>query len=223
MRQPNPGPGIVERLDKTFAPEILPALWARANEQNTRSYRMYGRSLRLRCDVAGYAQWFEQAFYQLRRDGDPSQGPVSELTFLTREAGPDGFPALLDLHQQRLRVFAHEEVLPTQLFFVLAFIEKQMFALPDHLILHGSVVEHGGSVTALVGRTYSGKSSLGLALALKPGVRFLSDEFCPIRLADGVVEPFLRCLGQRATGQNHWHRAGGRSHRRRVEPSPDSA
>ncbi len=197
MMQPNPGPGIVERPDKTIAPEDLPALRARAGEHNTRSYRMCGRTLRLRCDSAGYSRRFQQAFYQLRCDGGPSHGPVSELTFLTREAGPDGFPALIDLHHQRVRVFAHEEVLPTQLFFVLAFIEKQMFALPDHIILHGSVVEHDGTVTALVGRTYSGKSSLGLRLALEPGVGFLSDEFCPIRRADGVVEPFPRCLGLR--------------------------
>jgi hypothetical protein len=197
MTQPNSGSGIVERLDRAFAPEDLPALWARASEHNTTSYRMCGRTLRLRCDSAAYARRFKQAFCQLRCDGDPSQGPVSELTFLTREAGPDGFPALIDLHHKRLRVFAHEEVLPTQLFFVLAFIEKQMFALPDHIILHGSVVEYGGAVTALVGRTYSGKSSLGLRLALEPGVGFLSDEFCPIRLTDGMVEPFLRCLGLR--------------------------
>jgi hypothetical protein len=197
MMQPNPGSDIVERLDRSFAAEDLPALWARASEPNTGSYRMCGRTLRLRCDSAGYARRFEQAFYQLRHDGDPSQGPVSTLTFLTRAAGPDGFPALIDLHHQRLRVFAHAEVLPTQLFFVLAFIEKLMFALADHIILHGSVVEHGGAVTALVGRTYSGKTSLGLRLALEPGVGFLSDEFCPIRLADGVVEPFLRCLGLR--------------------------
>ena len=197
MTQPNPGFGIVERLDRTFAPQDLAALWASAREQNTRSYRMCGRTLRLRCDSADYARRFELAFSHLRCDGDGSLGPESELTFLTREVGPDGFPALIDLHQHRMRVFAHEEILPTQLFFVLAFIEKQMFALADHLILHGAVVEHSGTVTALVGRTYSGKSSLGLRLALEPGVQFLSDEFCPIRLADGVVEPFLRCLGIR--------------------------
>ncbi len=197
MMQPNPGSGIAERLDKTITPEDVPALWARASERNTRSYRMCGRTLRMRCDSARYARRFQQAFSQLRCDGAPSQGPVSELSFLTREGGPDGFPALLDLRHQRVRLFAHEEVLPTQLFFVLAFIEKQMFALPDHIILHGSVIEHGGTVTALVGRTYSGKSSLGLRLALEPGVGFLSDEFCPIRRADGVVEPFPRCLGLR--------------------------
>lgn len=195
--QRNPASSIVERLEGTFTPEDLPALWARASEHNTHSYRICGRTLRLRCDSARYARRFQEAFHQLRCDDDPAQDPLSELTFLTREAGPDGFPALIDLHHQRVRVFAHEEVLPTQLFFVLAFIEKQMFALPDHIILHGSVVEHGGSVTALVGRTYSGKSSLGLRLALEPGVGFLSDEFCPIRRTDGVVEPFPRCLGLR--------------------------
>jgi cyanophycinase-like exopeptidase len=43
------------------------------------------------------------------------------------------------------------------------------------------------------------------------------------RLSFGTREApvFVRRL--RATGQNHWHRAGERSHTRRVGPSPDTA
>src|SRR5205085_114127 len=62
---------------------------------------------------------------------------------------------------------------------------------------HGAAVEHNESVTALVGRTRSGKSTLGVRLALEAGCAFLSDEYCPVRLTDGVVEPFPRCLGLR--------------------------
>ena len=197
MKYPKPGPGIFERLDVVSSLVDLVALWAKGEDRCTRSYRMCGRILRLRCDNADYAHRFEQAFCRLRCDDATPNDLVSELTFLTREVGLDGCPALIDLRNRRLRVFEHEEVLPTQLFFCLAFLEKRMFPLPDHLMLHGSALEHRGMVTAIVGRTYSGKSTLGLRLALEPELAFLSDEFCPIRLADGLVEPFPRCLGLR--------------------------
>jgi hypothetical protein len=180
-----------------LSPEDVPALWLRAVERATRSYRMCGRVLRLHCDSCEYARRFEDAFLRLRLDAGLAPEPSSEITFLTRQAGPEGCPALLHAQDGRIRVFEHEEVEPTQLFYCLAFMEKRMFALTDHIILHGSVVEHGGNVTALVGMTNSGKSTLGLRLALEPGVAFLSDELCPIRLTDGIVDPFPRCLGLR--------------------------
>jgi hypothetical protein len=176
----------------------LEALWAQADEANTRSYRMCGRVLRLRCDSADYAARFAQTFCRLRCHPAIPSDPVSVITFLTRETGPGGWPALVDRESGRIRDFQREEVAPSQLFFYLAFVEKRMFPLLDHLILHGAALEHHDSVTAIVGRTFSGKSTLGLRLALEPGVRFLSDEFCPVRLADGLVEPFPRCLQLRS-------------------------
>ena len=197
MMRPRSGCGVFERLGETFSSDELEVLRNKADERNTRGYRMCGRLLRLRCDHADYADRFERAFHQLRCEDAQPAACVSELTFLTRQAGPDGFPALIDARDQRIRVFEHEEVLPTQLFTCLAFMEKRMFSLPDHLVLHGAAIEHRGAVTAIVGRTYSGKSTLGLRLALEPNIAFLSDEFCPIRLNDGVVDPFPRCLGLR--------------------------
>lgn len=197
MNCPKPGQGFTERSGAGISAEQLPALWARGDEQLSRSYRLCGRVLRLRCDSPAYAAEFENAFGRLRCDGSDAAGEATELTFLTQASGPDGFPALIDLRHDRIRVFDHESVEPTQLFFCLAFVEKRMFPLTDHIILHGSVLEHRGAVTAIVGRTHSGKSTLGLRLALEPDVAFLSDEFCPIRLEDGRVEPFPRCLGLR--------------------------
>ena len=197
MAYPKPGPGVFERRDISFSQKDVPALWLRADERATRSYRMCGRGLRLRCDSGIYASRFENAFRRLRLDTDPAPEPSSEITFLTREAGPEGCPALLDREHGRIRVFEQEEVVPTQLFYCLAFMEMQMFPLADHIILHGSAVERQGKVTALVGMTNSGKSTLGLRLALEPNVAFLSDELCPVRLTDGIVDPFPRCLGLR--------------------------
>jgi hypothetical protein len=202
MVQPQASSTAFERRDIRLSQQDVAVFWQRADESVTRTYRMCGRVLRLRCDSGDYASRFEDAFRRLRLDAEPGSDPLSEITFLTRQAGPDGFPALLDRQNGRARVFSCDAVRPTQLFFCLAFIEKQMFPLTDHIILHGSVVQHGGKVTALLGLTNSGKSTLGLRLALEEGIAFLSDEFCPICITDGSVEPFPRCLGlrQRARG-----------------------
>jgi len=197
MKHPRSGTGAVERVGDDLPVDDLATLWARADDQQTRSYRICGQVLRLRCDSPAYARSFEAAFGQLRCDDASCHDRVNDITFLTRAVGPGGFPALIDLRDARLRVFAYENVEPTQLFSCLAFLEKGMLPLQDHVILHGAVLEHDDAVTAIVGRTHSGKSTLGLRLALEPGFSFLSDEYCPIRLADGVVEPFPRSLGLR--------------------------
>ncbi len=197
MTGPKSGSGISEFTDAAAPRRDLDALWARASDHHTRPYRFCGRNLRLRCDDAAYAHRFEGAFREFRWQASDPGPSASELTFLTRRTGPDGFPALIDRRNERLRVFACEEVYPTQLFACLAFVERRMFPLQDHFILHGAAVEHQGAVTALVGRTHSGKSTLGLRLAFEPDFSLLSDEFSPVRLADGVVEPFPRSLGLR--------------------------
>jgi hypothetical protein len=199
MLHPQSGPGILERRDVQVAQDEMAALWQKADEGSTRGYQFCGRVLRLRCDSPEYARRFEETFRRLRFEGEPasSRSADVEITFLTRSAGPQGFPALIDRHNGRVRVFDHEEVLPSQLFFCLAFIEEHMSPLLDHFVFHGSVVEHGGRVTALVGLTNSGKSTLGLCLALEPDIAFLSDEYCPVRLDNGWVEPFPRSIGLR--------------------------
>lgn len=170
------------------------ALCRQVSDAHTRDYRLCGQRLRLRCDDAAYAQRFEAAFRHFRCDDALSSEGAREITFLT-SAG--GLPAAVDPCRQRMFVFAHKDVPPTYLFYRLAFGEEAMFPLAEHLVLHGAVLEHHGAVTAIVGRTHSGKTTLGLRLALEPGYAFLSDEFCPIRLGDGIVEPFPRCLGLR--------------------------
>ncbi len=72
-----------------------------------------------------------------------------------------------------------------------------MFPLTGHAIMHGAVISHRNEVTALLGRTFSGKSTLGLRLALQEEIVFLSDEYCPIRLDDARIEPFPRAIGIR--------------------------
>ena len=105
-------------------------------------------------------------------DGLPVDATATELTFLTADAGPEGRPALIDRQRGRVRVFERREIEPTQLFYCLAFVERQMFTLEAHVIVHGSVLQHAAEVTTLVGLTHSGKSTLGLRLALEPGIEF---------------------------------------------------
>lgn len=193
---PKTGVRLGELPGLCFSAEAIEELCGRANESLTRAYRMCGRTLVFRCNSPEFAARFDNAFRRLRCE-PAVDAETSELTFLTSEAGPDNCPALIDRRLGRVRVFAHSEIEPTQLFFCLAFVEEQMFRTDDYAIIHGAAVARSGRVTLLVGLTHSGKSTLGLRLALEPEIEFLSDEFGPIRLSDGSVEPFPRCLGLR--------------------------
>jgi len=195
MRTPRPGEWLAERTDIVVAPDTVRRLAASAPAAHARTYRMCGKVLRLGCDDPAYVGRFTGAFRHLAVPPPPAGEPVVDLVFLTRRSGPEGFPALLEPDEGRARVFAHESVSPTQL--CAAMLIGGTLPVTDRVILHASVLERGGVVTAFVGRTHAGKTTLALALALKENVGFLSDEYCPIRITDGLVEPFPRALGIR--------------------------
>lgn len=194
MRTPKPGEWLAERTDLVVPPGTVRELANSAPAAHARTYRMCGQLLRLGCDDPAYAARFARAFLHMAAP-DADAEPATELVFLTRRAGPDGFPALLLPREGRAHVFEHEAVSPTQL--CAAMFLGAVLPIDDHVVLHASVLERGGLVTAFLGRTHAGKTTLALALALEEGVGFLSDEYCPIRLADGFVEPFPRALGIR--------------------------
>jgi hypothetical protein len=195
MRTPRPGEWLAERTDLVVPPETVRQLAASAPASHARSYRMCGRVLRLGCDDGRYVERFAAAFRHMAVPG-PGQGESTvDLVYLTRDRGPEGFPALLDPAEGRATVFEHESVSPTQL--CAAMLIRGALPVRDRVVLHASVLERAGAVTAFVGRTHAGKTTLSLALALEKGVGFLSDEYCPVRIADGIVEPFPRALGIR--------------------------
>src|SRR5207302_4796385 len=138
-RIPDSSSGLSERCGTALPRNAIPELWQKADERLTRTYRMCGRLLRLRSNSITYAQRFERAFFRLKYDGLPVDATATELTFLTADAGPEGRPALIDRQRGRVRVFERREIEPTQLFYCLAFVERQMFTLEAHVIVHGSV------------------------------------------------------------------------------------
>lgn len=178
-------------------PAEIETLWRRAAHGAARHYRICNRRLCLRCDSEAYAQAFRNSFRHMQAECPLPGAPFREIVYLSEGGGWQGRPTLVDRQNGAARVFDADHVEPSQLFFALAFAEGQMFPLDEHLILHAAVVQQGDEVTAIVGRTRSGKSTLGLRMALAPGVDFLSDEFAPVRIADGFVEPFPRRLGLR--------------------------
>lgn len=158
-----------------------------------------GRILELVCDDEAYADRFERAFRHSRTgDGDSGAAAATRLCFLRKAEGLPGAAALVCPASGRGRTFPSASVEPTQLYYTAAFVDEVLLPVTDRAVLHASVVQaEGRGVTVLAGRSHSGKTTLGLAVALMPEVAFLSDEFCPIRLEDGLAEPFPRALGLR--------------------------
>lgn len=70
--------------------------------------------------------------------------------------------------------------------------------LDDYIVLHAGVVERKGRALVVYGQSGFGKTTLTLEL-LRRGYGFLSDEFCPIRLSDFLIEPFERLVSIKKT------------------------
>jgi len=70
--------------------------------------------------------------------------------------------------------------------------------LDDYIVLHAGVVERQGRAFVFYGQSGFGKTTLTLEM-LSRGYGFMSDEFCPVRLSDFMVEPFERLMSIRRT------------------------
>jgi len=66
--------------------------------------------------------------------------------------------------------------------------------LDDYIVFHAGVVTRQGRAIVLYGQSGFGKTTLTLEL-LRRGYGFMSDEFCPLRISDCMIEPFERCVG----------------------------
>ena len=64
----------------------------------------------------------------------------------------------------------------------------------DYFILHAGVISRDGKGFIITGPSSFGKTTLVMELVSR-GYKFLSDEYCSIRLNDYFVEPFPRSLG----------------------------
>ncbi len=66
--------------------------------------------------------------------------------------------------------------------------------IDDYLILHAGVISRDGKGFIIMGPSSFGKTTLVMELVSR-GYKFLSDEYCSIRVNDYYVEPFPRTLG----------------------------
>jgi len=80
-------------------------------------------------------------------------------------------------------------------FFAEALIFKALFnRVADCFILHAGVISRDGKGFIIMGPSSFGKTTLVLEL-ISRGYKFLSDEYCSIRLNDHFIEPYPRSLG----------------------------
>ena len=66
--------------------------------------------------------------------------------------------------------------------------------IDDYFILHAGVISRDGKGFIITGPSSFGKTTLVMELVSR-GYKFLSDEYCLIRLNDYIVEPFPRSVG----------------------------
>ena len=66
--------------------------------------------------------------------------------------------------------------------------------IDDYFILHAGVISRDGKGFIIMGPSSFGKTTLVMELVSR-GYKFLSDEYCSIRVNDYYVEPFPRTLG----------------------------
>ena len=80
-------------------------------------------------------------------------------------------------------------------FFAEVLIFKALFnRVDDCFILHAGVISRNGKGFIIMGPSSFGKTTLTLELVSR-GYKFLSDEYCSIRLNDHFIEPYPRSLG----------------------------
>jgi hypothetical protein len=70
--------------------------------------------------------------------------------------------------------------------------------IDDYIVLHAGVVTRNNRAYVLYGQSGFGKTTLTLEL-VRRGYGFMSDEFCPMRLSDFLIEPFERLIGLKNT------------------------
>ena len=74
-----------------------------------------------------------------------------------------------------------------------ALCEGAMEQARGMLLIHGAAVERDGRATIIMGKSYSGKSTLAIHL-IRNGFRLLSDEVILVDLETGLLKPFPRNL-----------------------------
>jgi GTPase SAR1 family protein len=174
-------------------------------------YQILEVPLLIKTDSEEFLNLFETDFHYFRRPHPGAgcigaeirlSGPTPRVSFGDREHDIAGHP--------RPARYAYQLIL------------RDLFAhLDNFLIIQGGVVQDGKRTLLITGPPGSGKSTLVQHL-LREGFDYLSDEYCPIDLATGLVHPFPRSLWL-ATGPEPGSPSGtsarrDRQHKRPVPP-----
>ncbi|MBN2432664.1 MAG: hypothetical protein JXQ27_14405 [Acidobacteria bacterium] len=147
-------------------------------------YQILCLSLSITTDSGKFLDRFDADFHYFRREACESSACLQALFQLSGEN------AVLRLGSSEHDITGH----PCPDLYAYRLLLRGLFEhLPDFLILQGGVVHDGRSTLLITGPPGSGKSTLVYHL-LQLGFAYLSDEFCPIELATGLVHPFPRSL-----------------------------
>lgn len=150
-----------------------------------RSYQVLDVGLRLTCPEEALPR-FHQDYARFAVPGMPV-GRRLEVRF-----GPgnvaDGAFLEVDGQREDLRGHPRPELHATR---VIA--ETLMDRVGAFTVLHAAVLGQGEGALALAGPPGSGKTTTAIAL-LEAGWSYLSDDFCPLHKATGLVHPFPRSL-----------------------------
>ena len=147
----------------------------------------FGRHVRLYADSSEIIERFAKVY---TRFIDTNPG-VSDISFcIVRSSAHSRAPCLIVEHwlyelPDTDRYIEHAELI------VFRHLLEQ---LDDYIVLHAGVVSREGRAIVMYGQSGFGKTTLTLEL-LRRGYGFMSDEFCPIRLSDFLIEPFERLVG----------------------------
>ena len=153
----------------------------------TCSFLFFGRHIRLYADSSEIIERFAKVYVRFI-DLNPGESDISFC--IVRSLAHSRAPGLIVEHllyelPDTDRYIEHAELI------VFRHLLEQ---LDDYIVLHAGVVSREGRAIVVYGQSGFGKTTLTLEL-LRRGYGFMSDEFCPIRLSDFLIEPFERLVG----------------------------
>ncbi|BDU75931.1 hypothetical protein [Mesoterricola sediminis] len=162
-------------------------------------YQVLDVGLRLESADAAFLEAFREDYARFAVEAVPE--PALRVRF---EDGPGAF---LDVDGTRTDLSAHPTPAGQA---ALDLAQLLMDRNTAFTVLHAGVVGAPGGAMAVSGPSGAGKTTLTLAL-LDSGCAYLSDDFCPVHRATGLVHPFPRSLWVRAKpGQASSNRRRGK-------------
>jgi len=152
----------------------------------TRRVRALGWDFGVRTNVAGLGERLDRVFEAMATGGEPAHWysfVVSQRPGFQRQRVYRDGVRLLDTPDAS-RAFLY----------MLWDINQHVFrSTDDKVLVHASVVEHGGRGVVLSAPSESGKTTLALGL-VERGLGYLTDEAAAIHPATGLVHPFPKAL-----------------------------